>query len=641
MAVQHLCFDLLMTVSLLCLAVHALHDNTFGEAHQAATESYKSEDILKNGKVQMQVTAEKQGHQVDSCANRIADEEEASDICGEDRGLSKLDAEEKMTSSSYEQCEAEQPLRCQEEKAEYLGKNPAPEGHGVENLEQISDQVKDAEFSGNIIQRSMQGLEDMLGQVEKSGVKVFEKLGVVMDQVGLSRQHMMKSLDSLMDQVSASSSKMMEEIDHVIDTVAHSKVIEEIRAFPREIRESFVLSVRNRSYVAAGIMVAITTAILVAGAVYFSWCHQDAWPHHTVSLESLTDYKDKDHVYSKDNNGVICKDQDGVNYKDNNVVSCKDKDVVNSKDKDVVNSKDKDDVSCKGKDDVSCKGKDDVSSEDKDDVSSEDKDDVHSKDKDDVKSIDKDDVKSKDKDNANTQDCMNSKAAVKRSFSAQGLKSISSHHTTADVGFNEHPDDQNTNSTGDDSCQRPSDSFGITGLDGKCQHKGMPSQDEFRNSRTSKDKHNKGMPVTDEDQRSMPFTDQHQSASAHEPLLSQDKSHASTFVDVLCTFESSSDANFGCIKSEDRQLRSSVSGLDSGDAGQDTQSDTVPLNISSTEGLRNISHSTEVTGKSLEKGDSKNKFLQSTVSAGKAENCGILREGTIIHQESVSIENRE
>lgn len=58
-----------------------------------------------------------------------------------------------------------------------------------------------------------------------------------------------------------------------------------------EIRESFVLSVRNRSYVAAGVMVAITTAILIAGAVYFTWCHQDAWSYHRASQDSLASHK--------------------------------------------------------------------------------------------------------------------------------------------------------------------------------------------------------------------------------------------------------------------------------------------------------------------------------------------------------------
>ena len=43
-------------------------------------------------------------------------------------------------------------------------------------------------------------------------------------------------------------------------------------------RQNFVLlSVRNRSYVVAGIMMAITAAILLIGVLYYAWCHSDGW----------------------------------------------------------------------------------------------------------------------------------------------------------------------------------------------------------------------------------------------------------------------------------------------------------------------------------------------------------------------------
>ncbi|XP_005099326.1 uncharacterized protein LOC101854258 [Aplysia californica] len=182
----------------------------------------------------------------------------------------------------------------------------------------------DDDVSGNLFQRSVEGLVD---QVQRSKMKVIESLEDVMDQVAQSRDRVMDSLDKVMDRVSESMSesrvkviesfdsvmdkvseskekvlrgldevidkvahsKMMEELDHVIDQVAHSKVMEEIRALPEEIRQSFVLSVRNRSYVAAGVMVAITTAILVAGAVYYSWCHQDAWAYYVPPLNESED----------------------------------------------------------------------------------------------------------------------------------------------------------------------------------------------------------------------------------------------------------------------------------------------------------------------------------------------------------------
>ncbi|KAH9507908.1 hypothetical protein Btru_053192 [Bulinus truncatus] len=153
---------------------------------------------------------------------------------------------------------------------------------------------------------SIEGLEEMF---EQSGAHVLEKLGGVMNQVVQSKDQMMKRLDnvmgrvsesmleskervikgfdSVMDKMSESKSKMMEEIDYVLDNLAHSKVMEDIRALPREIKESFVLSVRNKSYIAAGIMVAMTTAVLIAGALYYAWCHQDNWNYCIVPLEEI------------------------------------------------------------------------------------------------------------------------------------------------------------------------------------------------------------------------------------------------------------------------------------------------------------------------------------------------------------------
>ncbi|CAL1532073.1 unnamed protein product [Lymnaea stagnalis] len=177
----------------------------------------------------------------------------------------------------------------------------------LEEAEVLKEEVEG--MTSNFIRRSMEGLEEMLGQVEQSRVKVLEKLGGVMDQVVHSKDQVMKGFDDVMDRVSESVSeskvrviqgfdsvmdkmaesrtKMMEELDQVIDNLAHSKVMEEIRALPREIRESFVLSVRNQSYVMAGVMVAATTAILIAGVLYYAWCHHDAWNYNIVPIEEL------------------------------------------------------------------------------------------------------------------------------------------------------------------------------------------------------------------------------------------------------------------------------------------------------------------------------------------------------------------
>lgn len=177
----------------------------------------------------------------------------------------------------------------------------------LEEAEELKEEVEG--MTSNFIRRSMEGLEEMLGQVEQSRVKVLEKLGGVMDQVVHSKDQVMKGFDDVMDRVSESVSeskvrviqgfdsvmdkmsesrtKMMEELDQVIDNLAHSKVMEEIRALPREIRESFVLSVRNQSYIMAGVMVAVTTAILIAGVLYYAWCHQDAWNYNIVPIEEL------------------------------------------------------------------------------------------------------------------------------------------------------------------------------------------------------------------------------------------------------------------------------------------------------------------------------------------------------------------
>ncbi|XP_059144502.1 uncharacterized protein LOC131931701 [Physella acuta] len=168
-------------------------------------------------------------------------------------------------------------------------------------------EIKMSKFiTSNFIRRSMEGLEEIL---DNSRVKVFEKIGGVMNQMVHSKDQVMKGFDNVMDKVSESVSesslrvktsfntvldkmskskdKMMVEIDNVIDNLSASKVLSEIRALPREIQDSFLLGVRNRSYVAAGVMVAATTAILVAGAVYYAWCHQDAWNYQIVPVEDI------------------------------------------------------------------------------------------------------------------------------------------------------------------------------------------------------------------------------------------------------------------------------------------------------------------------------------------------------------------
>ncbi|KAK0052341.1 hypothetical protein Bpfe_018171 [Biomphalaria pfeifferi] len=157
--------------------------------------------------------------------------------------------------------------------------------------------------------RSIEGIEEMLGQVEHSGSKVLERLSGVMTHMVHSKDQMLKrldkvmdrvsesvleskdrvikGLDSVMDKMSESKSMMMEEIDYVLDNLAHSKVITDIKALPGEIKESFLLSVRNKSYIAAGVLVATTTAVLIAGALYYAWCHQDTWNYSIVPIEEL------------------------------------------------------------------------------------------------------------------------------------------------------------------------------------------------------------------------------------------------------------------------------------------------------------------------------------------------------------------
>ncbi|BFZ08830.1 hypothetical protein BsWGS_11869 [Bradybaena similaris] len=289
MAIKRRGFGLLIITSLLSMSILAVVHEGAGADRQAVTESSKSEDTLGTDDTQRPVTDKQQGHPVDQCAGRTTGIEKAKEVCGKD-----LD-EDKLTCSSREQCEAEFSGNIQ---------------RSVEGLEDILEKVEE---SLDQVEESLEQVEQSLGQVEESSVNVFEKLGGVMDQVAQSTEHMMKrldkvmdrvsesvseskvrviqSLDTLMDHVSASKTKMMKEIDHVIDKVAHSKVIKDIRALPGEIQESFVLSVRNRSYVAAGVMVAITTAILVVGAVYYTWCHQDAGSYHRASLDSQAGHK--------------------------------------------------------------------------------------------------------------------------------------------------------------------------------------------------------------------------------------------------------------------------------------------------------------------------------------------------------------
>ena len=48
-------------------------------------------------------------------------------------------------------------------------------------------------------------------------------------------------------------------------------------SFHAELKDSLLLSVRNRSYVAAGIMCIITMAVLVGGSLYFALCHHEGW----------------------------------------------------------------------------------------------------------------------------------------------------------------------------------------------------------------------------------------------------------------------------------------------------------------------------------------------------------------------------
>jgi len=100
----------------------------------------------------------------------------------------------------------------------------------------------------------------------------------------------MRSLDEVIDTVA--HSQLQEELQHVLDQVAASKVMKDIKALPEGIRNS-LLSVRNRSYVVSGVLMAITAAILMVGVVYCYWCTNDSWSwaYHMqpMDLPSLED----------------------------------------------------------------------------------------------------------------------------------------------------------------------------------------------------------------------------------------------------------------------------------------------------------------------------------------------------------------
>ncbi|GFO20590.1 hypothetical protein PoB_004709500 [Plakobranchus ocellatus] len=132
--------------------------------------------------------------------------------------------------------------------------------------EHQSDKYRD------FLHRSMERLEGML---EESRTQVMQKLERLMDKMAHSRDRMIEKLDAIMDSVS--HSRIMQEIDHLLEEVSHSKIIEDMKSLPRELKKSLLLSVRNRSYVAAGIMVAVTMAVLAAGSLYYAWCHHDGW----------------------------------------------------------------------------------------------------------------------------------------------------------------------------------------------------------------------------------------------------------------------------------------------------------------------------------------------------------------------------
>ncbi|KAK7486733.1 hypothetical protein BaRGS_00022017 [Batillaria attramentaria] len=61
----------------------------------------------------------------------------------------------------------------------------------------------------------------------------------------------------------------------LIDKVMHSKVMEELKALPAEIRESLILHVERQSLVVAGVLVAIGALVLLLGCLWIHWCHTE------------------------------------------------------------------------------------------------------------------------------------------------------------------------------------------------------------------------------------------------------------------------------------------------------------------------------------------------------------------------------
>lgn len=148
---------------------------------QVFKDNSVSDGLPETDQVQRPVIEEPKAQSVNGVPPKEIDVRQGEEVCEGDHYL-----ENKFSTQADEDHETKVPLHGEnDEKIKYSkSKNLASEEQDVEQV-QSEQPEEDSQFSvsGDLIRRSMQGLEEMLGRVEKSSVKVFEKLGGVMDQV--------------------------------------------------------------------------------------------------------------------------------------------------------------------------------------------------------------------------------------------------------------------------------------------------------------------------------------------------------------------------------------------------------------------------------------------------------------------------